>query len=156
MSGKWKGPEMAGLPIDGEGCLGSRSRWRFRRNMTPRMTKQIRAAPPTTPPTMAPTLLGVDGGVAAVSDDDEEGDSSDTGFVGADIPAPVGGGEVMWSEDDEEAESEESEEDVEAVLEDEGGGVVEVVGGIVVDFSAGVGVFVGVGVVVNDVGDASK
>ena len=120
------------------------------------MTMQIRAAPPIAPPTMAPMLLGVVGGVAAVSDDVVDGESPDTSFVGADIPAPVGGGEVIWSEDDEEGEPEESEEGVEGGLEDESGGVVEVVGGIVVDFLAGVGVGVGVGVFVNDVGDASK
>lgn len=111
---------------------------------------------------MAPILLGVDGGVAASddsADDTADVDSPDTSFVGADIATPVGGGEVIWPEDNDEDESEdESEEDVEDGLEEEG--VVEVVGGTVVDFSAGVGVFVGVGVgvgvFVNDVGDANK
>ncbi|KFY90385.1 hypothetical protein V498_05979 [Pseudogymnoascus sp. VKM F-4517 (FW-2822)] len=158
ISGKWKGPEISGLGTKGEGCLGSRSRWRFRRNMTPNITKQIKAAPPIAPPTIAPILLGVDGGVAA-SDDSVDGaaevDSLDTSFVGADIATPVSGGEVIWPEDDDEDESEDkSEGEVEDGLEEEG--LLEVVGGTVVDFSAGVGVFDGIGVFVNDVGDANR
>lgn len=90
----------------------------------------------------------------AASDEAADDGSPVTGFVGADIATPVGGGVVRRSEDDVD----ESEEDVEDGLEDEG--VVEVVRGIVVDFSAGVGVCVGVGVgvgvFVNDVGDANK
>lgn len=90
----------------------------------------------------------------AASGDAVDDGSLDTSVVGADIAAPVGGGEVIMFEDTDEEDG--SEEVAEDWLEDEG--VVDVVVGIVVDFSAGVGVFVGVGVsvFVNDVGDANK
>lgn len=88
--------------------------------MTPRTTKQIRAAPPMAPPTMAPMLsgaaedaTGVDGEDAEFVEEDECVDC-DGAVLGGDVTASA----VPAEEDDGEEVKMSEDEDVGAGVED--------------------------------------